>query len=387
MIVDFWADWCAWCHRLDKNTYADPWVARKAQEFVAVKVNTEGSRKELDVAVRYHVTSLPTIVFLSPEGRQLFRLNGYQGPGQFPRTLEGALQAARTVMSWEDALARDPDDPRALLALGSHLFEQEYFDEARDLLQKAVARDVEAELDERRRARMLLAIIEHVTRNFGEAERLVKEALSLEAGPGGPAEAPLRARADLLLLGPSGRGCRDLRGDRARVPAEPGRRQGARVARQPPPALNRHSPWRPAVTGGGLRIRGGSRVPPGSTGGDATRVGALGSPPLPVASRGGQELQEQSGDLLRLLLLRDVATARDHDLARARNSGHEAVGVGEGNPAVVVSPEDESRRLDAGQRLHDQGLRLPERGAERADRGKRAGAEGGRRGTPRGAPG
>jgi thioredoxin-like negative regulator of GroEL len=183
VIVDFWADWCAWCHRLDKNTYADPWVARKAQEFVAVKVNTEGSRKDVDVAVRYHVTSLPTVVFLSPEGRQLFRMNGYQGPGQFPRTLEGALQAARTVMSWEEALARDPDDPRALLALGSHLFDQEYFDESRDLLQKAVARDLEVGLDERRRARMLLAIIEHVTRNFGEAERLVKEALSLQPGP------------------------------------------------------------------------------------------------------------------------------------------------------------------------------------------------------------
>ena len=183
VIVDFWADWCAWCHRLDRNTYADPWVARKAQEFVAVKVNTEGSRKDVDVAVRYHVTSLPTVVFLSPEGRQLFRMNGYQGPGQFPRTLEGALQAARTVMSWEEALARDPDDPRALLALGSHLFDQEYFDESRDLLQKAVARDLEAGLDERRRARMLLAIIEHVTRNFGEAERLVKEALSLQPGP------------------------------------------------------------------------------------------------------------------------------------------------------------------------------------------------------------
>lgn len=183
LIVDFWADWCAWCHRLDKNTYADPWVARKAQEFVAVKVNTEGSRKDVDVAVRYHVNSLPTVVFLSPEGRQLFRMNGYQGPGQFPRTLEGALQAARTVMSWEDALARDPDDPRPLLALGSHLFDQEYFDESRDLLQRAVARDGEAGLDERRRARMLLAIIEHVIRNFGEAERLVKEALSLKPGP------------------------------------------------------------------------------------------------------------------------------------------------------------------------------------------------------------
>ena len=183
IIVDFWADWCGWCHRLDRTTYADPWVARKAQDFVAVKVNTEGSRKELDVALRYHVTSLPTIVFLSPEGRQLRRLNGFQGPGQFPRTLETALEVARNVTSWEEAVARNPDDARAILALGTHLFEQEYFDESREMLQRAVARDADVGADDRRRARMLLAIIEHVSRNFAEAEKLLKEALTLEPNP------------------------------------------------------------------------------------------------------------------------------------------------------------------------------------------------------------
>jgi thioredoxin-like negative regulator of GroEL len=183
LIVDFWADWCGWCHRLERTTYADPWVVRKAQDFVAVRVNTEGSRKELDVAVRYHVTSLPTIVFLSPEGRQIYRLNGFQGPGQFPRTLEGALEVARSVISWEDAVASQPDDPRAFLALGTHLYEQEYFDEAREMLQKAVARDAAAGPDERRQARMLLGIIEHVSHNFAEAEKLLKEALTLPPDP------------------------------------------------------------------------------------------------------------------------------------------------------------------------------------------------------------
>ncbi len=90
------------------------------------------------------------------------------------------MQIARRVMSWEDALARNPDDPRALLALGAHLYEQEYFDDARELLKQAVARDAGEEPENRRQARMLLAIIEHVTRNFAEAERLVKEALALE---------------------------------------------------------------------------------------------------------------------------------------------------------------------------------------------------------------
>jgi thiol-disulfide isomerase/thioredoxin len=183
VIVDFWAEWCGWCHRLNRTTYVDPWVTRRVQDFVAVKVNTEGSRKELDVATKYHVISLPTIVFLSPEGRQLHRLKGFQGPGQFPRTLDAAMETARSVMAWEEDLRRNPEDPRAFLALGSHLYEQEYFDESREMLRKAVARDLEADPNDRRRARMLLAIIEHVTRNFAEAEKLVKEALTLEPGP------------------------------------------------------------------------------------------------------------------------------------------------------------------------------------------------------------
>jgi len=29
VIVDFWADWCGWCDRLDRTTYADPFVARR----------------------------------------------------------------------------------------------------------------------------------------------------------------------------------------------------------------------------------------------------------------------------------------------------------------------------------------------------------------------
>jgi tetratricopeptide (TPR) repeat protein len=86
-------------------------------------------------------------------------------------------------MAWEEALARNPDDPRALLALGAHLYEQEYLDDARELLRKAVERDVEENAEDRRRARMLLAIIEHVSRNFAEAERLVKEALALPPDP------------------------------------------------------------------------------------------------------------------------------------------------------------------------------------------------------------
>jgi thiol-disulfide isomerase/thioredoxin len=201
LVVDFWAEWCSWCERLDRTTYADPFVARKAQDFVAVKVDTEGSRRDVEVAVKYDVTSLPTILFLSPEGRQLLRVNGYQGPGQFPETLDSALAIARRVIPLEEALARNPDDARALAALGVHLYEvgqrflqTQCFDEARELLKRAVLHDADQPLEERRHSRLVLAILQNFDRNFAEAEKLVKDALSL--GPRGDEEPKL-----LFVLG------------------------------------------------------------------------------------------------------------------------------------------------------------------------------------------
>ena len=87
------------------------------------------------------------------------------------------------MTAWKTALEADADDAAAALGLGRHLYEQEYFEEAQALLRTAVAHDSDAGVGGRREARMLLAILAHVTRDFAEAERSVQEALLLGPDP------------------------------------------------------------------------------------------------------------------------------------------------------------------------------------------------------------
>jgi tetratricopeptide (TPR) repeat protein len=180
LLVDFWAEWCGWCHRLDQTTYVDPVVVKMSEDFVPVKVNTEGTPREVAVARRYDVTSLPTIAFLSPAGRLILRLNGFQGPGQFPRAIEVAKERAVKIIGWEDDLERDPKDAEALSSLAAHLFEQEAYEESRDFLLRAVKADRERPADERKRTRMLLGIVHKYNHKYPESETVLKEGLALQ---------------------------------------------------------------------------------------------------------------------------------------------------------------------------------------------------------------
>jgi len=180
IMVDFWAEWCGWCHRLDQTTYLDPTVVKMAGDFVAVKVDTEGGRKQTEIALRYNVSTLPTILFLSAGGRQILKVGQFQGPGQFPKTMEAAREMAGKVMAWEAALDKDGQDPQALFLLGRHMFEQEFYEESRDLLYRAIAADTSQPVDNRKQARMLVGIIQKYDGKNAEAEKVLKDALAIQ---------------------------------------------------------------------------------------------------------------------------------------------------------------------------------------------------------------
>ena len=179
IMIDFWADWCAWCHRLDQTTYVDPVVVKLSEDFIAVKVDTEAGKKNQEIALRYNVATLPTIAFITPGGRQILSLKGFQGPGQFPRTMETAREVAGRIMPMEAALERDPKNPSALFGLGVHLFEQEYYEESRALLYRSASMDATSPVKDRKQARMLIGIIQNYDRKYAEAESILNEGLAI----------------------------------------------------------------------------------------------------------------------------------------------------------------------------------------------------------------
>lgn len=140
LMVDTYAVWCGPCKQLDRMTFADPSVGAWAKKsVVAVKVDAEkGEGRRL--AQRYAVRAFPTILFLSPDGNELDRIQGVFGPEDFVRAGE-AILAGKTPIG--EALARlgKEWDPALAGSLAAQLAQRNDLARLRPIGRRAVEQD------------------------------------------------------------------------------------------------------------------------------------------------------------------------------------------------------------------------------------------------------
>ncbi|GEM_PF-796964 len=193
VMVDFWAAWCSFCDKLDQTTYKDPGVVRRlSKTTVSVKVNTEGRDDEQELAAEHGVEGLPTIGFFTPEGRAVARIEGYVDAAAFLKLLTTAEIEGADMLVWEKTLKANANDFAALYRLGSKMYELNYHDDARPLLERARRNDQGA-LRERKRVRMMLARIIESQSSFVDSETMLREGLAL------PKEPDIDPRLQILL--------------------------------------------------------------------------------------------------------------------------------------------------------------------------------------------
>lgn len=93
ILVDVVADWCHWCHVMDKTTYADARViGTVCDEYVAVRVDSDA---QPDVAERYRDWGWPATAILSPDGAPVLERRGYQEPAEFAELLRSTAEDFR----------------------------------------------------------------------------------------------------------------------------------------------------------------------------------------------------------------------------------------------------------------------------------------------------
>jgi len=95
VLIDFFADWCAACKELDRETYPAPEVISQSSEgqFLNIKIDATNSEDALDALMeRFGVEGLPTVAFVAPDGKVLTRprITGFLEPTPFAAEMRKA---------------------------------------------------------------------------------------------------------------------------------------------------------------------------------------------------------------------------------------------------------------------------------------------------------
>ena len=81
MMVDFWADWCGPCRMLG------PVIEQLAGQYPDVVVGKVNVDDEQELAIRYGVMSIPTVIFFK-DGQEIDRKVGVMPPEAFTQVLD-----------------------------------------------------------------------------------------------------------------------------------------------------------------------------------------------------------------------------------------------------------------------------------------------------------
>lgn len=90
IVLDFFAEWCAPCKRMEKTTFAEAKVKELLERCILVRIDVD---RHEELAQRLGVVGLPDIRLVMPGGKVFQKLRGYQFSDSFAADLARLLQS------------------------------------------------------------------------------------------------------------------------------------------------------------------------------------------------------------------------------------------------------------------------------------------------------
>jgi thioredoxin-related protein len=104
VVIDFHADWCKYCVKMDKETFTNKAVIKEMTDnFVCISVDTD---KEKELQAEYGAKSLPTFWFLESDGKRINYLPGFADASVFLAVLQYLSSDSYKTVGFEDYMKK-----------------------------------------------------------------------------------------------------------------------------------------------------------------------------------------------------------------------------------------------------------------------------------------
>ena len=161
VFVDAFADWCGWCHQLDKDVYSDPRFVKYIDRYVPLKVDVEDNGEGTHFAGKYGITNLPTLLVLNPAGELTNRIGGFMNTAPLVQDLDDIQKLVERVQ-------KNPGDITAAYELADEYMTREMNSQAEKLFSRVLA-STSASVSQKESSQFSIALAQYYLQNYDGA--------------------------------------------------------------------------------------------------------------------------------------------------------------------------------------------------------------------------
>jgi thioredoxin-like negative regulator of GroEL len=189
LLIEFWATWCPPCLVMDGEVYTNASVMEAMTKVLPVRIDVD---KQPQIARKYELAGMPTLVFADSYGNELFRFTGTLTVPTMLQLMKELPGDVTNINRLSRVLAKDKDNFDALADLGRELRASGFWRSSNRYFARAIR--VRAQPDRAGTRSGLLIAIGHnhlELKEFGDAAKMFERYLKEFAGAPAEAEAML----------------------------------------------------------------------------------------------------------------------------------------------------------------------------------------------------